>query len=182
MLVIHPKDKTTAFLSKLYEGMDNVRLINEYESRSVINKAIRDAAGDRIMILGHGCPRGLFWREDDSKPEFDKIIVGHQHAYNLREHGANIFMLSCYANEFAEKERIKGFYTGMIISELQEANDNGVETTKEEIEAENLKLVTRLRQLLDSDTPLSRIPNMMHEMNDSTTPLAEFNYANLFYR
>ena len=42
----------------------------------------------------------------------------------------------CYANKFAEKYRIHGLFSGMIISGLQEAIDLGVPATKEEIDME----------------------------------------------
>ena len=41
------------------------------------------------MLLGHGSDKGLFFRKNDSKEGFDKVIVGHPHACHLRKHGGN---------------------------------------------------------------------------------------------
>lgn len=30
---------------------------------------------ERIMLLGHGSDKGLFYREDDTKDEFDKSLL-----------------------------------------------------------------------------------------------------------
>lgn len=51
---------------------------------------------ERIMLLGHGSDKGLFYREDDTKDEFDKIIVGHPHAFHLRKHGGNLIGIWCH--------------------------------------------------------------------------------------
>ena len=51
------------------------------------------------MLLGHVSGKGLFFRADDSKDEFDKVIVGHPHTYHLRKHGGNIVAVWCNAEE-----------------------------------------------------------------------------------
>ena len=89
MLVIHPKDKTTAMLSALYDGLE-AQVVDDYRSTNVIGHLLHHVSKqERIMLLGHGSDKGLFFREDDSKDEFDKLIVGHSHAYHLRNHRGN---------------------------------------------------------------------------------------------
>ena len=73
------------------------------------------------MLLGHGSDKGLSFRKDDSKDEFDKVIVSHAHAYHLRKHGRNSVAVWCNADQFACAEGLHGLFTGMIISELSEA-------------------------------------------------------------
>lgn len=90
MLVIHPKDKTTAMLSALYDGQV-AQVVADYRSTKKMAHLLHHiSTQERIMLLGHGSDKGLFFRKDDSKDEFDKIIVGHSHAYHLRKHGGNI--------------------------------------------------------------------------------------------
>ncbi|WP_455585953.1 hypothetical protein [Bacteroides sp.] len=182
MLVIHPKDKTTTMLSMLYTGLENVRLLDQGVSNAGIKQSLHHMSSyERIMLLGHGSDSGLFSREDDSKEEFDRVIVSHAHAYYLRRHGGNIVGIWCNANLFAQKEGLHGLFSGMIISEMSEAAFYGISTEQEELDVENVKLATRLRSLFDEDILLSDIPQRILTMDDVHTPLTEFNYKNFYY-
>ena len=86
MLVIHPKDKTTAMLSALYGGLEAQVVADNLSTKEMGHLLHHVSTHERIMLLGHGSDKGLFFRKDDSKDEFDKIIVGHPHAYHLRKH------------------------------------------------------------------------------------------------
>lgn len=181
MLVIHPHDRSTAFLSALYEGAENLTVITNNISRKELNHLLHyTPRNERIMLLGHGCSKGLYWREDDTQLEFDSIIVGHPHAFHLRSH-SNIIAVFCHADAFAEAEGLHGLFTGMIISEMSEANEYGVVTTENELARENQKFVTRLRALLDEGVPLSAIPKMLHAQDDTHSLLTEFNYSRVRY-
>ena len=181
MLVIHPKDKTTAMLSALYDGLEAQVVADNCSTKEVGHLLHHVSTQDRIMLLGHGSDKGLFFREDDSKDEFDKVIVGHSHAYYLRKHGGNIVAVWCNADQFARAEGLHGLFTGMIVSELSEARLYQVETTQEELDRENVKLATRLRTLLDERIPLNKIPKRILAMDDAHSPLTTFNYKNFFY-
>ena len=181
MLVIHPKDKTTSMLSVLYDGLE-AQVVDDCRSTKDIGHLLHHASTqERIMLLGHGSDKGLFFRADDSKDDFDKIIVGHAHAYHLRKHGGNIVAVWCNANQFARAEGLHGLFTGMIVSELSEALLYQVETTQEELDRENVKLARRLRALLDEGILLSEIPKRMLAMDDVHSPLTTFNYKNFYY-
>lgn len=182
MLVMHPEDRTTAFLSKLYEGMEDTIVIKDNLSKREMNHILHHIPKtERIMLLGHGCYKGLYWRADDSKPEFDSIVVSHSHSFHLRNHGSNIVAVFCHADRFFETEKIHGLCTSMIISEKSEAIAENIETTEEEIERENLKFVTRLRSLLDEEVPLHEIPQRMLALDDVHSPLTIFNYQRIYY-
>ena len=181
MLVIHPKDKTTAMLSALYDGLE-AQVIDDYRSTKEMGHLLHHVSTqERIMLLGHGSDKGLFFRKDDSKDEFDKIIVGHSHAYHLRKHGGNIVAVWCNADQFARAEGLHGLFSGMIVSELSEAQLYKIETTQEELDNENVKLARRLRTLLDERIPLSEIPKRMLVMDNVHSPLTTFNYTNFYY-
>lgn len=181
MLVIHPKDTTTSVLSGLYEGLE-VRLLDNTHNNSTINHHLHHTSKqERIMLLGHGSDRGLFSRENDKQDLFNRIIIRHSHAYYLRKHGANIVAVWCNADLFARKEKLHGLFTGMIISEFSEALLYDIKTTQEELDRENVKLVNRLRSLLDEGTSLMDVPQRMLELDDAHTPLTEFNYKNFYY-
>ena len=181
MLVIHPKDKTTAMLSALYDGLE-AQVVADYRTTKEMGRLLHHVSTqERIMLLGHGSDKGLFFREDDSKNEFDKIIVGHSHRYHLHNHGSNIVAVWCNADQFARVEGLHGLFTGMIVSELSEALLYQIETTQEELDRENVKLAMRLRALLNKRIPLSEIPKWMSAMDDVHSPLTTFNYNHFYY-
>ena len=86
----------------------------------------------------------------------------------------------CNADQFARAEGLHGLFTGMIVSELSEAQLYQIETTQEELDRENVKLAMRLRALLDERIPLCEIPDRMRAMDDAHTPLTMFNYNNFY--
>ena len=178
MLVIHPKDKTTAMLSALYDGL-GAQVVTDYRSTKEMGQLLHHVSTqERIMLLGHGSDKGLFFREDDSKDEFDKVIVGHAHAYHLRKHGGNLVAVWCNADQFARAEGLHGLFSGMIITELCEAEQYRIKTSQDELNRENVKLSLRLRTLLIENTPLSEIPKLLLAMDDVHSPLTTFNYNN----
>lgn len=181
MLVIHPKDKTTAMLTALYDGLEAQVVADHRTTKEMGHLLHHVSMQERIMLLGHGSDKGLFFRADDSKDEFDKIIVGHSHAYHLRKHGGNIVAIWCNADQFARAEGLHGLFSGMIVSELNEALLYQVKTTQEELNRENVKLARRLRALIDERIPLSEIPKRMLAMDDVHSPLTTFNYNNFYY-
>lgn len=169
-------------LAALYSGMPDVRLLDCTQSgKAIMHTLHHTPPSERIMLLGHGSDKGLFWREDDSKEGFDRIVVGHAHAYHLRRHGSNIVAVFCHADLFAKAEGLHGLFTGMIVSEMSEAKEYGIDITQEELDRENLLFANRLRALLDEHIPPSDIPKRMKEMDTARTPLTKFNYSNIYY-
>ena len=165
-------------LSALYDGLGAL-VVDDYRSTKKIGHLLHHVSTqERIMLLGHGSDKGLFFREDDSKDEFDKVIVGHAHAYHLRKHGGNIVAVWCNADRFARAEGLHGLFTGMIITELCEAAQYRIKTSQDELNRENVKLSLRLRTLLIENTPLSEIPKLLLAMDDVHSPLTTFNYNN----
>ena len=182
MLVIHPKDRTTGMLAALYEGVAQARVIDGCLSNAAICRALRHTPRtERIMLLGHGCATGLLYRDDDTRPFFNRVLVGHPQAYELRRHGSNIVAVFCNADQYARANGLHGLFTGMIISEMAEAEEYGIATTQEELDRENVKFAERMRSLLDEGVLLSDIPKRMLALNDTHSPLTDFNYANIFY-
>ena len=168
-------------LSALYDGL-GAQVVTDYRSTKETGHLLHHVSTqERIMLLGHGSDKGLFFREDDSKDEFDKVIVGHAHAYHLRKHGGNLVAVWCNADRFARAEGLHGLFTGMIVSELSEALLYQVETTQEVLDRENVKFAIRLRTLLDERIPLSEIPKRILVMDDVHSPLTTFNYKNFYY-
>ena len=75
MIVIHPKDKTTAMLSALYEGLE-AQVVDDCRSTKEMGHLLHHVSTqERIMLPGHGSDKELFFRADDSKKELDFAFV-----------------------------------------------------------------------------------------------------------
>lgn len=181
MLIIHANDPTTSFLRELYAERNDISgRIDEHNTNGEVIHAMKGA--DRIMMLGHGCKHGLFGLAD--KNGMYRPLVYNRHVEFLR--GKECIGIWCYAHDFAVEYKLRGLFSGMIISELAEAQQVSeklsidISPTHEELQQENMKLAQRLRYCLDH-YPLSEIPSRMLALDDARTPLTNFNYSNLFY-
>lgn len=176
MIIIHANDPSSQFLSLLYETGDNVSYrITESSTNSEVVRALRE--NDVIMMLGHGNPYGLF-SKPNKKGQYERFLITGRHVEFLR--GKTCIGIWCYANQFAERYGLHGLFSGMIISELQEAIDLNISTTKEEIDEENVKFALRLKECVEN-YGLEEIPERMKCLDDVQSELTKFNYGNLFY-
>ena len=181
MLVIHPKDRTTAVLQVLYGGLEAQVVIGDCSNREMGHLLHHTNMEERIMLLGHGSDKGLYYRKDDTKSGFDKILVGHPQAYLLRRHRGSMIGIWCHANLFAQAEGLHGLFSGMIISEMSEAEEYGVETDAGSLEHTNCIMFTQLRKLLDEGTPLHEIPERLKTLDHIQSELSQFNYERFYY-
>ena len=176
MLVIHANDPTTRVLSRLYESREDFCLrLDEHSSNAAIIGAVKNT--DSVMMLGHGNHFGLL-SIPDKKGQYRRHLVDSRHVQFLRRKPC--IGIWCYANEFAKQYGLQGLFSGMIISELHEAEENNIPATKEEIDAEMEKFVARLKFCIET-YGLHDVPARMLELDDVHSPLTEFNYNNLYY-
>jgi len=176
MTVIHANDPTTKVLSLLYEQRTDISVkIDETCNSSRVQRAIR---GDNfILMLGHGNRHGLF-SKPDKNGEYKRFLITDRHVQFLRD--KTCVGIWCYANRFAENYGLHGLFSGMIISELQEAIDLNIQTTEEEVSREITQFTSRLKDCMDR-YELHEIPDRMKELDDVKSELTVFNYNRLFY-
>ena len=176
MTIIHANDPTTKVLSHLYETKEGMSvLINETSTNADVQKAIRGDSA--IMMLGHGNQYGLFSKPSKSG-KYERFLITERHVQFLRN--KTCIGIWCHANQFAEKYGLHGLFSGMIISEMQEATDWHIQTTQEEITIEMEKFACRLRDCIDRYC-LQEIPQRMKELDDVQSELTRFNYSRLFF-
>lgn len=176
MTIIHANDPTTKVLSYLYERRQDVSArITEASTNSDIQRAIR--GDDVIMMLGHGNQYGLF-SKPDKNGEYKRFLITDHHVQFLRE--KTCIGIWCHANKFAERYGLHGLFSGMIISEQQEAIDYDIHATKEEIDTEMEKFVRRLNDSIDG-YGLAETSIRMRGLDDVKSELTIFNYNNLYY-
>lgn len=172
-LVIHPKDPTTDFLSIIYSGTDYTIVNDITVSRSKLCDLIK--AHDRIIMLGHGTGHGLGAMEDKY---FFRYIIDSRMVYLLRE--KELIAIWCNADEFAKKYQLKGFITGMIISEVEEAIMYCVQASPAEILESNLLLPRIVSQVRDMSTSDIHKYTSKHFVNPDN-PIIVFNNQNLHH-
>ena len=176
MTVIHANDPTTKVLSQLYEQRKDItERITEMSTNGALQRAIRE--DDVIMMLGHGNEYGLF-SKPDKNGDYRRFLITDRHVQFLRD--KTCIGIWCYANKFAEKYKLHGLFSGMIISELQEAIDLGVPATKDEIDREMEKFTIRLKDCIETYGQ-EQTPLRMKELDDVQSALTKFNYGNLYY-
>lgn len=110
-LFIHIKDPTTDFLERIYKDAKRCTIVRTILPKDVMNDLIRNH--DQVVMMGHGCSNGLF---GDSTA----YIIDERNVEALSRKDNNVFIW-CYANKFVENHQLKGFSTGMFISEDAEA-------------------------------------------------------------
>ena len=176
MTILHANDPTTQFLSLLYERREDVTChITEASTNVQVLLSIREA--DTIMMLGHGNEYGLF-SKPNKNGKYDRFLITDRHVEFLP--GKTCIGIWCYADLFAKRYGLRGLFTGMIVSELQEAVDLNIPTTNEEIDRENVKFALRLRYCID-EYSLEEVPARIQALNDMQSELTKFNYGNLYY-
>ena len=176
MTVIHANDPTTRFLSQLYELREDVSLrITETSTNGAVRRAI--CTDNVIMMLGHGNQYGLF-SVPNRNGKYNRFLITDKHVQFLRD--KICIGIWCHADMFAERYGLHGLFSGMIISELQEAVEYNITATKEEIDMEMEKFSVRLRYCIER-YGLEEIPIRIKTLDEVRSELTMFNYNNLHY-
>jgi hypothetical protein len=167
-LIIHPKDTTTDFLSTIYEGLD-VTLINTNIGDGKLKEAIK--SHDKIVMMGHGDEYGLFG--------FGRYIIDSSLVYLLRDKPHSVYIW-CNANLFISKYELKGFHTGMIISEWDEALMYSVIPSKESISESNTLFAKAIKESIHLD-PKDMAESAKKLYTTSGNDIIYFNQQNIHY-
>jgi hypothetical protein len=152
-LIIHPKDSSTSFLDIVYQPIENKTVITGGITKEELHDLIK--SHDRIMMMGHGSPFGLF-----SIGQFKKCggyIIDQTSVSLLKKKSDNVFIW-CNADRFVSEHKLKGFYSGMFISEVGEAIYCGLPGTPQEVVDEsNYGFCNIIAKYINEDT------NIIHE-------------------
>ena len=168
-LVIHPHDYSTEFLSEIYKDIE-CTVIKEDISRNEMKSEIKNH--DKIIMLGHGDNHGLFGHGD--------YIINNQHTWLLRQKPSSIYIW-CHADEFTKKHGLKGFISGMIISEYEEAMLYCIPPDIKEINDSNSLFAKALNEAVQLPTHLM-LSKVKEKYIGQGNPIIEFNQRNLqFY-
>jgi len=147
-LIVHPKDSTTSFLDIVYQPIENKTVITGGITKEELHKLIK--SHDRVMMMGHGSPFGLF-----SMGQFKKCggYIIDQTIVPLLEERDNSVFIWCNADRFVNEYELKGFYSGMFISEVGEAIYCGLPGTPQEVVDEsNFGFCNIISKYISEDT------------------------------
>lgn len=169
-LVIHPKDVTTDFLIPIYKSLNpnTTTILTTYEEVEKNLLATQIKKHDRIIMLGHGFPGGLWG--------FDRLLINDSNAELLRN--KELVGIWCHANQFFEKHGLLGVYSGMIISEPLEAIFYSVPYTDSMIHESNTLFTKAVTQSITSTTPIEVFRSMYRS---ESNPVMIYNQDNFFH-
>jgi len=143
-LVIHPHDQSTHFLKPIYEDIPNKTVITGGWSIIEIENLI--SMHDRIIMLGHGSSRGLFGINFNCSYVVDKDTV------SLLENKECIFIW-CHADQFVKEHNLKGFHSGMFVSEVTEALIYKLKGDKKLVTESNNTFASMLGSIINQPLP-----------------------------
>jgi hypothetical protein len=152
-LIIHPEDASTSFLDIVYSSIENKTVITGGVSKTDVIKLINEH--DRIMMMGHGSPGGLFAVgkfHGSGAYIIDQTIVPY-----LKNKDNSVFIW-CNADKFVDVFGLKGFYSGLFISEVGEAYYCGLPGTKQDqVDESNYGFCNIISKYINEDK------NIIHE-------------------
>ena len=132
-LVIHPKDASTDFLKPIYEKLECTVITGNCTKAEVYKQV---SLHERIIMLGHGSPSGLFAVGQFINEHRTSYIIDESFIELLQEKVNNVYVW-CHADKFVAKHSLSGFYTGMFISEDLEAFMYDINPEEGEMEKSN---------------------------------------------
>ena len=173
VLVIHSDDRSTDMLKAVYEGKGFDVITDGSISQDELIKAIEEH--DTIIMLGHGTPYGLL--AVDKNIGFIGYLIHDGHADLLKT--KKTYSMWCHSDAYFERHGMKGFHSGMIISEEMEALMYGIEGYSDKDIAESLMpLMYAMHDTLEMED-LMEMKRIILERYNSDDPITWFNRRNI---
>ena len=175
-LIIHPTDASTDFLKPIYANITDAIILNGGATKDQVKELI--TRHDRVIMLGHGSPYGLF-----SVGQF-----AGNNGYIIDESMIDVLKYTecisiwCNADQFMNRHQLYGFYSGMFISEVGEATYCGLPgTLQETVTVSNNYFASLLGEVINE--PLSVMYEHVKENYGlllGLNPVASYNYDRLY--
>lgn len=168
ILVIHPFDPSTEFLREIYANV-NATVVRKIPGNEEMMCLID--GHDRIVMLGHGSPFGLFHINGSG------YIIHSKLAWLLAEKD-NVYVW-CHADQFVKNTKLKGFSSGMFISEVSEASMYGIKAPRTEVEISNYAFAFTLGRVIDKPSDII-LETVKSEYVDTSSPVINFNHQRMY--
>lgn len=177
-LVIHPQDISTDFLKPIYQNIQDKTVIDGGLTFDEVHELIK--THDRVIMLGHGCPYGLF-SVGRFKTRYG-LIINPDSVEELKKKKDNVYIW-CNADEFVNKYELNGFYSGMFISEIYEGEHYGISVPQNVIDESNNGFSEILGEHINNPTEvIHRNVTLLYEQLSFTNEVAKFNHDRLYMK
>jgi len=185
ILVIHPDDRSTDFLKPSYEDL-NATVITQPNQMFNLQETMKNH--NRIIMMGHGSPYGLFMPliEGIEENEYGKLQM--YRTYSIDDDFAKVLenkriaAIWCNADGYVVPNNLHGFYTGMAISELCEADYCDVKGCDErQLHESSTTFALALKEALKVDGPesVNIFKKIYHNPNN---PIMVYNRQRIYFR
>ena len=187
-LIIHPDDRSTDFHKPSYAGM-NATVLTSRRDMFNLRETMRNH--NRIIMMGHGSPSGLMLSmiggcqgvdldEDGDLIKYSSNSVGYDFLDILET--KPIVAVWCNADKFVVPNDLHGFYTGMAISELSEANYCGVHgCNQQQLDESDDLFAQALKAAIPVQSPDS-VNIFKRIYDDRENPIMKYNRQRIYYR
>ena len=166
-LVIHPYDPSTDFLAEIYKGKDWTVMTGPFH-KATVARMIK--THDRVIMLGHGTPNGLIGNGG--------FVIDYKTAALLRNKKECVFIW-CHADDYVKLHELSGFFTGMIISEMSEAQSNRVKCIAADVVESNALFAAAVAEGID--LPQQELLNTVKTLYwSNTNPVIQYNAERVF--
>lgn len=174
-LVIHPKDSSTDFLSKIYENKnwtilcpDTNNNMKETGIKRKMRKMIRKH--DRIFLMGHGTPSGLLYKHG--------YVIDLEDEKRLKD--KELMTIFCNSDRFRQITNLNiTFYTGMIISEVSEGYIFGTRTNQKEVDESNYLFAKTIGEAIEMPSK-ERYEYIMKHYDSVNNDVIKFNRKRIY--
>lgn len=171
-------DNDTAVLRNIWNKIPDIQVIEVGKGvkRSDIDEALKKEE-DLLILAGHGYPAGLFGAGDFD----DNCIIDSKNSSLIK--AKKVIGIWCHASSFAKSMGLKGFFSGMFISNKTEASFylGGSEYENEEIWKYETDFCLELQKLIMGKTPMKKWPQAIIKKSDMTNPIIKYNMSRLRY-
>lgn len=176
-LVIHPKDASTDFLTRIYKDKDWTSIRSWPQDPASLKRFIN--CYDRIIMMGHGTPSGLLNVGSFYGDEPNQFYVIDNYFADLLQTKETV-SIWCHSDQFARQYKLPGFHTGMIISEVSEAQYVlGKTPLNAEETLDNMNLFADVVGKHIDNPNLLEMQKLIREQYNRDDPVSAFNRDNI---
>ena len=181
-------DVDTRVLAALWDDIPDARVLDVRpgtpDARRAVDSAIA-AEEDALVLCGHGSPQGLFDPSVMARGNLAAIARNPPYLVDVRNapsiRARRVVGVWCYAASFAESAGLRGFFTGMFVSNPAEAafvgcpgRDSAATITEQEV-----LFCRRVNELLRADVPLEDWTTRLNAQADRSLAVVRYNYDRL---
>lgn len=181
-------DVDTRVLAALWDDIPDARVLNirpgAPDARRAVDAAIAEEE-DALVLCGHGSPQGLFDPSVMARGNLAAIARNPPYLVDVRNapsiRARRVVGVWCYAASFAESAGLRGFFTGMFVSNPLEASfvgcpgrDSAATITEQEV-----LFCRRVNELLRADVPMEDWIPRLNAQADRSLAVVRYNYDRL---